>query len=887
MKTKVLVVDDNSDNLYLLTTILEGQGWEVREAQNGKVALEMAKDQAPDLIVSDILMPVMDGYTLCRHCKSDEKLKNIPFVFYTATYTEPKDEKFALDLGADRFILKPENPSALIKILIDLLEEKKLAPGTAKPLGEEMEFFRRYNEILFGKLEKKMSDLEAANQELRTLGENYRLSIENVSDVIFMLDTDLKILSVSPGVEKALGYSPQDFIGRSIADVGPILTPQSLEQGINHVSRICKGETMSPSVYEFIAKDGTIKIGEVSGSPIMRDGKITGIIAVARDITNRRQAEEALRESEYRVKSISDSLPDGMIYQIIAKADGTRQFTYLSESVRKMYGISPEEGMADSALIFARMYEDDREIIKKAEDEAIKNMSTFRMEVRVREPSGGIRWSEFSSSPTLMKDGSTCWNGIELVVTKRRQVEEAMKKSEENFRNSMNNSIMGVRIVSDDGMTLYANQATLDLYGFADIDELKNTPVTKCYTKESLAENKQRREERKRNGIGPLNYVISIIRKDGEIRHLEVFRREILWDGVKRFQVLYNDITDRRRAEEALRERDILFNKLSLNVPGMIFQFMKRPDGTYCLPFSSNAIKDLFGCSPEDVLDDFSPIARVVFPEDMNKINDSIELSAKQMTVWQCEYRVQLPGQPIKWVFGQSTPEKLADGSIVWHGYDTDITERKLAEEYLRLTLENVNKAVSTTIHVLAAAVEVRDPYTAGHQTRAADLARAIAEEMGLPREKIDGIMMAGSIHDIGKLSVPAEILTKSSKLSNIEFALIKEHAEKGHEMLKDVESPWPLSEMVYQHHERMDGSGYPRNLKDDEILMEARILAVADVVEAMASHRPYRPSLGLPAALEEIEKNKGILYDNDVADACLKLFREKGYHMPEVSAHN
>jgi putative nucleotidyltransferase with HDIG domain len=180
----------------------------------------------------------------------------------------------------------------------------------------------------------------------------------------------------------------------------------------------------------------------------------------------------------------------------------------------------------------------------------------------------------------------------------------------------------------------------------------------------------------------------------------------------------------------------------------------------------------------------------------------------------------------------------------------------------------------------MVSAVEARDPYTAGHQVRSADLARAIATEMGLSQEKIDAIRMAGSIHDIGKISIPAEILSKPTKLTEIEFSLIKEHSRKGFEMLKDVESPWPLAEIVYQHHERMDGSGYPRNLKGEEILMEARILTVADVMEAMASHRPYRPGLGINAALNEIEKNRGIFYDNTVADACLKLFQEKGFKL-------
>jgi HD-GYP domain-containing protein (c-di-GMP phosphodiesterase class II) len=209
-----------------------------------------------------------------------------------------------------------------------------------------------------------------------------------------------------------------------------------------------------------------------------------------------------------------------------------------------------------------------------------------------------------------------------------------------------------------------------------------------------------------------------------------------------------------------------------------------------------------------------------------------------------------------------------------------DITERKRVEEKLQKTLDSLRKAVGVTIQVMASAVEARDPYTSGHQIRSADLARAIAMEMGLPQDKIDGIRMAGSIHDIGKLSIPAEILSKPTKLSEIEFSLIKEHARKGYEMLKDVESPWPLAEIVHQHHERMDGSGYPRNLKGDDILIEARILTVADVVEAMASHRPYRPGLGIDAALNEIEKNRGTLYDGAVADACLRLFREKGFNL-------
>jgi putative nucleotidyltransferase with HDIG domain len=203
---------------------------------------------------------------------------------------------------------------------------------------------------------------------------------------------------------------------------------------------------------------------------------------------------------------------------------------------------------------------------------------------------------------------------------------------------------------------------------------------------------------------------------------------------------------------------------------------------------------------------------------------------------------------------------------------------RRLQEN--QALMEKLRKTLGGTIQVISRAVEMRDPYTAGHQIRVADLARAIATEMRISADGTDFIRIACIIHDIGKISVPAEILSKPTKLSDIEFSLIKAHAQAGYDILKNIEFPWPVADVILQHHERMDGSGYPRNLKGEDICIEARILSVADVVEAMASHRPYRPGLGLEAALNEIEKNKGIFYDAAVADACLRLFREKGFKL-------
>nr|WP_294933208.1 HD domain-containing phosphohydrolase [Sulfurimonas sp.] len=195
-------------------------------------------------------------------------------------------------------------------------------------------------------------------------------------------------------------------------------------------------------------------------------------------------------------------------------------------------------------------------------------------------------------------------------------------------------------------------------------------------------------------------------------------------------------------------------------------------------------------------------------------------------------------------------------------------------------TLEKLEGSLDNAVTAIAATVEMRDPYTAGHQRRVAKLAVAIASEMKLPAEQIEGIRIAGTVHDIGKIHVPAEILSNPGKLSDAEFSIIKTHSQVGYDILHTIDFPWPVAQIVLQHHEKMDGSGYPNGLKGEDILIEARILCVADVIEAMASHRPYRPGFGIFPALQEISRNKGRLYDKNAVKAVMTLFLEKGYEL-------
>ncbi len=292
--------------------------------------------------------------------------------------------------------------------------------------------------------------------------------------------------------------------------------------------------------------------------------------------------------------------------------------------------------------------------------------------------------------------------------------------------------------------------------------------------------------------------------------------------------------------------------------------------------YFNHRLPEIVGYSPDEILG--IPLNSIISTVELDNLIDKYErrLAGEDLPA--------LSEIRLKHKDGRSVYVELSAGLITYEGRPAglivarDITERKRTEEEFERTLERLRKTMGATIQAITLTVETRDPYTAGHQRRVADLARSIADEMGLDREKAEALRIAASIHDLGKISVPSEILSKPGRLTDREFELIKTHPKVGYDILKKIDFPWPIATIVLEHHERMDGSGYPQGLKDGEILNEARILAVADVVEAMVSHRPYRTAHKLEVALDEITSNRGILYDPVVVDACLGLFRENRY---------
>jgi PAS domain S-box-containing protein/putative nucleotidyltransferase with HDIG domain len=355
--------------------------------------------------------------------------------------------------------------------------------------------------------------------------------------------------------------------------------------------------------------------------------------------------------------------------------------------------------------------------------------------------------------------------------------------------------------------------------------------------------------------------------------------------------VILNDVTERNKAEQALAGQKEFSEKMIENsaVPTFVINTQHE------VIIWNKACEELTGIRASEMIgtnnhwkgfyDHKRPhVADIVVdrtPGSMPDYYGNYKKSAFAEDGLQAEGWYADLGGKKRYIFFDAAPIYSSKGELVG-AIETlhDITDRKLFERELKRTTEKLRKNLIGTMQTISLTIETRDPYTSGHQKEVSKLARSIAQEIGLSSDTVDNVRMAGAIHDIGKMAVPSEILSKPGRLTDIEMSLIKTHAESGYNILKDAELPYPIAEITLQHHERMDGSGYPKGLKGDQILLEARIISVADVVEAITSHRPYRPSLGIEVALKEIEKNRGLFYDAQVVDACLRLFREKGYKM-------
>jgi PAS domain S-box-containing protein len=755
-------------------------------------------------------------------------------------------------------------------LLGDLMKDNN---KTKKQLIDELTELRSQNAELEKSITGSLS-YELAAEEARRYAESI---VGTVREPLLVLDADLKIISANRNFYKTFKVMPDETIGSFIYDLGNKQWDiPKLRELLEEV--LPEKEAFDDFEVDHHFQDIGHKIMLLNARQIYRKDIGTKMILLAiEDITERKQLESLLIDSEQQYRRLFETASDGIV--LLEKREG--KITQANPATEKLLGYTENDSIGNKledigVVIDASDFQTTMQNLNKS---GIINYRNVKVETK----SG----HHIDTEIYLVDRAKLVQCNIRDITEHKRAQEalkEALRQSEEKYRWLVDNMADVITVMDMNLRFTYVSPSIKRMRGYTPEEAVAQT-FEQVMTPESLQISARIIEEElqlEASGTadpGRIRIVeVEQYRKDGSIvlmeNHLS-FMRDEAKKAVGIISVSH-DITARKWAEVNLKESKELTEAVVENVPLMIF--LKEAVDLRFVIFN-RAGEELLGYDRKVLLGKNN---LDLFPPEQ-----AAHFMAKDREVLDGESDIlDIPEEPIltakkgqRLLHTRKVCIKGADGATKYLlGISEDITERKRAEEELQRTLESLRKSFAATIQVMVAAVESRDPYTAGHQIRSADLARAIATEMGLPPEKIDGIRTAGAIHDIGKLSIPAEILSKPTKLSAIELSLIKEHSLKGYEMLKDVESPWPLAEMVYQHHERMDGSGYPRNLKGDEILMEARILAVADVVEAMASHRPYRPGLGIDAALKEIEKNKGIFYDDAVADACLRLFREKGF---------
>ncbi len=462
-----------------------------------------------------------------------------------------------------------------------------------------------------------------------------------------------------------------------------------------------------------------------------------------------------------------------------------------------------------------------------------------------------------------------------------------VREAEEKFRSIFENSTEGIYQSTLEGQFITANTAMATMLGYDSPEELMSVVTDMASQVYVNPEERTKVRQMVEDNGQAKSFETQFHRKDRSVIWVSMSTHAVRdkKGNLLNYDGIVADISERKEAEAwLLRERGMVDRIMKTSPAGIavvdrkgqIVFANKRAEEILCLTkkeitqrgynVSEWHITDFDGNPfPEEQL----PLTRV-----MNTANPvygvrlTIEVTGGQRVF------LSINGAPI---FDDSGHVSEVIFTI------DDVTQFRQAEEKIEKSIKQLEKSMEDTIKAMSMVVETRDPYTAGHQGRATRLSVAIAEKLNLSESRIKGILMAGSIHDIGKIYIPAEILSKPSRLSENEMEFVRTHAQKGYDIMKDIDFPWPVARIILEHHERMDGSGYPNGKSNNEILLESRIIAVADVVEAMASHRPYRPGLGIDKALEEIEKNKGIIYDPDVADACLKLFREEGYQLEGI----
>ncbi len=792
---RILIVDDQEQNLYLLKSLLEGHGYQVIEATNGAEALESARIDPPNMIITDILMPVMDGFSLCQEWKKDERLKNIPFVFYTATYTDPKDEEFALSLGADRFIVKPVEIEEFISILGQVIAEAEsgLLAVSQKSLPEETSYYRMYNETLIRKLEDKMLQLETVNhaleedvtgrkqteEALAASEAELRALFASMNDVVLVIDRNGVYREIAPTNPGLLYRPPEELLGKTLQDVFPA---EQAEAFISTVRQVVETQQTTHIEYQ-LDINGRLVWFDTTISPM--DGDNT--LWMARDITDRKRAEGILRESEERFRSLSGAAFEGIMIHdqgIILNANQAFADLFSYRSPQDLIG---KDGL--DALTFAP---ESRELLKAN----LSSGLTEPLEITVIRPDG-------STFPAETQGRDITINGRKLRViamrdiTKRKQAEAEITRLFEESQRRLNQveALHSIEIAISASMDLRTTLNVLlkHVQSLLDVD------------------------------------AADILLFSSELREFKFSAgRGFRTDTIERAKVRLGTSFAGRAA----------FERKTVVVSG---ELAAQADRDFSKMYEMEGFVAYAG----------------------------LPLIAKGQIKGVLEVYHRSPHQPeSEWL---NLLETLASEAAI--AIDNSQLFASLQQSNIELAL-----AYDATIAGWSRAMDLRDKETEGHTQRVTDLTLKLAHAMNISESQLKHVRHGALLHDIGKMGVPDNILLKADELTDEEWEKMRKHPDFAYEMLSSIRYLQPALDIPYCHHEKWDGTGYPRGLKGKEIPVAARIFAVADVWDAITSDRPYRKGWSKEEALKYIKEQSGKYFDPQVVAFFLQLISDENF---------
>lgn len=835
MKSKairVLMIEQSEEDARLIIRELKKGGYKpVYERIKTIAAMKKAfKNNKWDILLCEYKMPNFTAPSAITSLK--EANIDIPVIVVTGAVGE-ETAADCMRLGAKDYIMKG-NLSRLCPAIERELEDTEIR-------------------------EKK----RLAEKELHLNEDKYRLLFENAGEGILIIQGDM-IKFANPALETIIGYPKEIITTRKFSS---FIHPDDRSMVLDrHMQRMSGKPVETGYRFRIVAADKKQRWLYIVSRTIVWDG-VPSSLNFVMDITSHKQAEDELLASEEKYRLIFENAPLGLLSfnekgVIIACNDNFVKI--IGSSRDKLIGLNmlnlPDKKIVSAVRRALKgspgFYEGEYSSVTAKKTTPVRCLFT-PMDVGPGRIPGGV--------------------GIIEDITEHKRAEKALQESEERFRRISS-------IISDINYSCSTKEggrfsidwmigATEHISGYS-IEEIK---AQKCW-RFLVVEEDMSLFEKNVIGLAPGSHGFCELRihnKNGGIVWIASYAECFIDKRAPEHFILYGalvDITEHKQANAQLLESEKRYRSLVENAQEGIFQ--TTPEGKFRM--ANRAMATILGYdSPRELMESVTDIKRQIYVNSRDRIRILETLDIHNI-IRKGELQFYRKDGSVIWVFGNVQSVRDKNGKVLYYeGIIEDITDRKNNADQLR-------KALGGTVQAIASLVESRDPYTAGHQRRVAELAAAIAKEMGLSPEQIEGLSMAGIIHDIGKVSVPSDILNIPRKLTAIEFGLVQTHVQSGYDIVKDIEFPWPVARMILEHHERMNGAGYPNALTGDKMLLESRIMAVADVVEAMASHRPYRPALGFDAALEEISGKRGILYDSAVVDACLLLFRKKGYAFKE-----